>query len=227
MRESNHFYYQDPHPFYADKITHGYFTWMYICTTLVSVWCLYKPEEGIGSLQLELQTVTSYHICAGFFGRATSVLMYWALSSAPSPSQFNITGKNSISELTSVSVALATSITFTPRYQVTLSCSDVRTCLGGIEPELCLVLVEGTLLAELMKMPCLQEHFFINCLTDIHIRTQTLRQGNWTSGSHFRQYLISGLERDVGTLPGEFFLSFSVSFSFLLQCGHVSQFSVW
>lgn len=176
---------------------------------------------------LELQTVTSYHICAGFFGRATSALMYWVLSSAPSPSRFNITGKNSISELTSVSVALATSITFTPRYQVTLSCSDVRTCLGGIEPELCLVLVEGTLLAELMKMPCLQEHFFINCLTDIHIRTQTLRQRNWTSGSHFRQYLISGLERDVGTLPGEFFLSFSVSFSFLLQCGHVSQFSVW
>lgn len=54
------FYHQCPHPFHADKTMHGYFTCMYICTTLISAWCLHNPEEGIGSLQLEPQMVMSY-----------------------------------------------------------------------------------------------------------------------------------------------------------------------
>lgn len=47
---------------------------MDICTTLVSAWCLHKPEEGVGFLQTGVTEVMSFSICAGFSGRATSAL---------------------------------------------------------------------------------------------------------------------------------------------------------
>lgn len=49
-----------PTPLSCWQTLHGSFTCMHICTTLISARCLHKPEEGIGSLQLELQMVRSY-----------------------------------------------------------------------------------------------------------------------------------------------------------------------
>lgn len=137
-----------------------------------------SQKRVLVSYKLELQRLWAFLSVLGSL-EEQQVLLHSEPSSAPSPSQFN-TSENSISKLTSL-LALLWHPALHLHYIKLLRCQDpfsgnwAWTLPGFDRRSTTCRANEDAMWARRTTDVTWQEHFFINCLTGIHVRTQALR----------------------------------------------------